>query len=393
LTERLRAAVQILTRIRREGRFASDVFRESFARDGRSLEERGAIVELVLGVLRSERLLDRALTAKGVTPDDAARTEMGSPPPESIAEVEASPDPIQKIELLGSLPRWLALLMHDQLGDAAIELARSLAAPPPQTLRANRLKIDREQLRARLLEEGIDTEPTKLSQDGLTILAPTNPFRTTAFRDGLFEMQDEGSQLIAELVAPPPRSAVLDFCAGAGGKTLALAALLSGKGRVIAHDVSAPKLEELERRARRAGCSNVETRRELDGITPVARVLVDAPCSGLGVLRRNPELRLRLDPSALEQLPAEQSAILEQAASWVAEGGRLIYATCTFTPEENDQVVQAFLQTHVEFEPVLAKEILGRARAESIGDGKALRLYPHLHGTDAFYAAVLRRRG
>jgi 16S rRNA (cytosine967-C5)-methyltransferase len=225
----------------------------------------------------------------------------------------------------------------------------------------------------------------------LTIVSPTNPFRTEAFREGLFEMQDEGSQLIAELVAPPPRSAVLDFCAGAGGKTLALAALLSGKGRVIAHDVSAPKLEELMRRARRAGCSNVETRRELDRVAPVARVLVDAPCSGLGVLRRNPELRLRLDPEALAKFPAEQLAILERAASWVAEGGRLIYATCTFAAEENERVVQAFLQRHPELEQVPVKEILGRARAESIGDGKVLRLFPQAQGTDAFYAAVLRR--
>jgi 16S rRNA (cytosine967-C5)-methyltransferase len=373
---RVDAAVELLSRIRSEGRFASDVFKEAFV--DLADEERAAISRLVLTVLRCERLIDHAF---GTTGD---RERLAALPLGGVT-LELT-DPVERISVLGSLPTWLALRMQAFAG--AEDLARALSSEPPQTIRS---RIDRDALRARLSEEGVPTEPTKLSPYGLTIVRPINPFRLASFHEGLFELQDEGSQLIAELVAPPPKSAVIDFCAGAGGKTLHLSALLGNKGRVFAHDVSARKLDELRKRARRAGCTNVEATLDLAGVRPAARVLVDAPCSGLGVLRRNPELRLRLTEESVARFPEEQLAILERAAPWVLPNGRLIYSTCTFLPEENDGVVQAFLQKHDDFELMPAKEILGSARAASIGDGRVLRLFPEAHGTDAFFAAVLRR--
>jgi 16S rRNA (cytosine967-C5)-methyltransferase len=203
-------------------------------------------------------------------------------------------------------------------------------------------------------------------------------------------------------VAPPPRGAVLDACAGAGGKTLALGARLANRGRLIALDVSERKLEELKERARRAGLTNVQAlladdffaRREKEGgaLPLFDRVLCDAPCSGLGVLRRHPETRWRLQPAELDELPRTQRAILERYAPLVAPGGRLIYATCTVTAAENDEVVDPFLAAHPSFEEAPAKEILGSERALAIGDGRRLRLLPHLHDTDGFFAAVMRRR-
>jgi 16S rRNA (cytosine967-C5)-methyltransferase len=215
---------------------------------------------------------------------------------------------------------------------------------------------------------------------------------------------DEGSQLVAEVTAPPPRGRVLDACAGAGGNTLALAARLGGRGRVLALDVDARRPAELRRRARRAGASNVTTRRIRDGRLPPEvdsaggprgfdRVLVDAPCSGLGTLRRNPEARWRLSERELDAFPARQLELLATHAPRVAPGGRLIYATCSVLPSENDAVVEAFLGEHTDFAPVALKELLGRTRAETLGDGTWLRLLPQVHGTDGFTAAVLRRAG
>ncbi len=245
------------------------------------------------------------------------------------------------------------------------------------------------------------TRPLALAPDGLELLTHVNAYGLAAFRDGRFELQDAGSQVIAELVAPPPRGTLVDACAGAGGKTLALGALAANRGRLTAFDVSENKLEELRTRARRAGLTNVQallvdeklpTSEELALHGRADRVLCDVPCSGLGTLRRNPEARWRLGPADLDELPERQRAILDRYAPLVAPGGRLVYATCTVARVENDEVVDAFLAAHPEFVEVPAKEILGKARAEAIGDGTRLRLQPHVHDTDGFFAAVLRRR-
>jgi 16S rRNA (cytosine967-C5)-methyltransferase len=312
-------------------------------------------------------------------------------------------DPVARLGVAQSVPDWLARRFLDELGAAeAASLLAAMNRRAPLTVRANRLKIDRDGLVARLASEGVVAKPVPLAPDALTLETHLNAYGLGAFRDGLFEVQDAGSQLIAEVVAPPPRGAVVDACAGAGGKTLALGALLGNRGRLVALDVSARKLGELRDRARRAGLTNVRalvvdeaaTTAALAalGLPPADRVLCDAPCSGLGVLRRNPEARWRLTPADLDELPPLQRAILDRYATLVGDGGRLIYATCTVLRAENDDVVDGFLRDHPGWEEVPLKEIVGGARAALLGDGHRLRLLPHAHDTDGFFAAVMRRR-
>jgi len=302
-----------------------------------------------------------------------------------------------------SYPTWLLELFSADLGDdEALALAEAMNRRAPMAVRANTGRGSRDGLAARLADEQVTTHPTPLAPEGLIFDTRVNAFALSAFRDGLFEVMDEGSQLVAELVAPPPGGRVVDACAGAGGKTLAIGAGLGGKGRLLALDTDGKKLEELRRRARRAGLTNVEARQVTDagqgaGKTSLARpggfdrVLVDAPCSGLGTLRRNPEARWRLTRAAVEAFPARQLALLVDYAPLCAVGGRLIYATCTVTRAENDRVIERFLAERDDFVAVPVKEIWGRARAEQVGDGQVLRLLPNRHDTDGFFAAVLRR--
>ena len=270
----------------------------------------------------------------------------------------------------------------------------------PMALRVNTVKIAREALIDRLAEENVVARPTTLAPAGLILETRVNAFGLSAFRDGLFEIMDEGSQLVAELVAPPPGGRVADACAGAGGKTLAIAAAMGGKGRLLALDVDGRKLEELRRRARRAGLSNVTARAITDEarlpdearVGAWDRVLIDAPCSGIGTLRRNPEARWRQTPQAIAGFPARQLALLVTYAPLCAVGGRLIYATCTILEQENEKVVERFLSERPDFVRVPVKEIWGRELGEKVGDGLTLRLMPQTHDTDGFYAAVLRRK-
>ncbi|MEO6950355.1 MAG: methyltransferase domain-containing protein [Polyangia bacterium] len=306
-------------------------------------------------------------------------------------------DPIRRLALTHSYPDWLVSRFVDEQGIATTALL--LAASnhrAPLCARANRLKNDRVELAALLAKEGIETRPLELTPDGLELLTHHNAYGLATFREGRFELQDTASQLVGEVVAPPPRGRVLDLCAGAGGKTLHLAALLQGAGRVTSCDVIGEKLEELRKRARRAGCSNVEARRidregplRLDA--PYDRVLVDAPCTGTGVLRRNPEARWRLGPKDVLELPQRQLEILERAAPLVKPDGRLIFATCSLLRAENDGVLASFLERNRGFDPVLLKEILGKDRAMKMGDGTVLRTDPAHHAADGFFAAVLRR--
>lgn len=310
--------------------------------------------------------------------------------------VEALRDPKERLAIALSWPTWLFARLVERLGlDEARALGEAMNRRAALVVRANRLRCTREELAERLRAEGIESSPTSLASDGLVLHTHRNVYALDAFREGWMEAQDEGSQLLAELVAPPPRSSLIDACAGAGGKTLALGAALANKGRLLAFDVSPRKLEELRRRARRAGLTNVHAqgvaRGERPSAQPAARVLVDAPCSGLGVVRRHPETKWRLTPRDLDELPQTQRAILDLYAPLVAPGGRLVYATCSVLPDENDAVVASFLAAHDEFTPMPAREILGRERAMQLGDGEVLRLSPQRQGTDGFYAAVLRR--
>ncbi|MGH7144593.1 MAG: RsmB/NOP family class I SAM-dependent RNA methyltransferase, partial [Planctomycetota bacterium] len=270
------------------------------------------------------------------------------------ADLAAEADPALRLGLQAGLPEFLATRLIQVFGpERATAIAAALAERPPQTLRANTLKTTREGLIARLKATGIETSATPHAAAGVTLKRRSNPFRLAAFREGLFEMQDESSQLAAEVVAPPPGGLVVDFCAGAGGKTLALGALMRNRGRLIALDTQGFKLPELRKRAARAGLSNLQALPM--GLTDwppevaalrgkAARVLVDVPCSGTGALRRNPEARWRLQPEDLIRLPELQFQIARRAMALVAPGGRLIYATCSILPEENEAVIARLLQ-------------------------------------------------
>ncbi len=298
-----------------------------------------------------------------------------------------------------SYPTWMLERFVADLGrEQALALGDSMNRRAPMAIRVNTVKVSRDGLIDRLREEGVIARPTPLSPAGLVFETRVNAFGLGAFRDGLFEVMDEGSQLVADAVAPPPKGRVADVCAGAGGKTLALAALMGGQGRILALDSNGKKLEELRRRARRAGLSNVVARQVAGLQLPEEartggwdRVLVDAPCSGLGTLRRNPEARWRLQPKSVEVFPALQLGLMVTYAPMVSVGGRLIYGTCTVLRDENEQVIEKFLAERSDFTVVPLKEIWGKERAEPLGDGNFLRLAPHQHDTDGFFAAVLRR--
>jgi 16S rRNA (cytosine967-C5)-methyltransferase len=301
------------------------------------------------------------------------------------------------------LPDWLAKRLQAQYGDAADALATALNERAPLTIRANRLKGPREALAEQLKAAGIETQPTRFAQDGLSLETRVNVFGLKEFQDGLFEVQDEASQLVAELVAPPVKGTVVDACAGAGGKTLALGALMEGKGRLIALDISGKKLEELRRRARRAGIHNVQALETDEDSWPDAvlalqgkidRVLVDAPCSGIGALRRNPEARWRLAESDLERLRVQQEALLGRALELIGPGGRVIYATCTVLAEENEGIVEAATAGKSGLERVGPVEVFGRERGAQLASksGASLEMLPHVHGTDGFFATVLRKK-
>jgi len=315
-------------------------------------------------------------------------------------------DPVRRMSLLESLPTWLVARMFSELGEARTqELARAFNSRAPQAIRANSLKLDRDKLAMKLLEERVSTRSASLAQSGLIIPRQCNLFRLRAFHEGLFEVQDEGSQLVGELVDPPQGGVIVDACAGAGGKTLQIAAALGGRGQVIAADLPSARsrLEQLRRRARRAGLQNIQiaetaaegplspTLSRLTGRVP--RVIVDAPCSGTGVLRRKPETRWRIEESDIDRLAALQGAILERFAPLVAPGGRLIYATCSILRAENEEVVEGFLANHPDFKVRPLSKCLGLKKADRCSDGTYLRIFPDVQDTDGFFAAVIERTG
>jgi len=292
----------------------------------------------------------------------------------------------------------------DLLGDLAepVLLARALKARAPLTLRANRLRGDRPEASAALADEGIPTRPSRWTDAGLLVEDGHPDVQATrALRDGLVEVQDEGSALLVELLDPRPGETVVDACAGAGGKTLAIGARLAGEGELIALDVRRPALAELERRAARAGIAVRALPVRPHGPLPkrvealrgrVDRLLLDVPCSGSGALRRRVQY---VDDRRVAALAALQARLLERHAPLVRPGGLLVYATCSLFADENDAVVRAFLASPAGagFEPVPVAELLGPARAEALGADAVLRLLPHRHGTDGFFGAALRRAG
>ena len=295
------------------------------------------------------------------------------------------------------VPEWIFPYFVKRFGDTLMAEMAVLGEPAPLDLRVNLLKTTREQARAVLGGEGIAAENTTLSPFGLRI--PERRAVTTgpAFQAGLVEIQDEGSQLVALLCDVAPGMRVLDWCAGAGGKTLALAMMMDNKGQIVAADVSAPRLEGAVRRLRRAGVHNVERHLTESGdkwakrrAKTFDRVLVDAPCTGTGTWRRNPDARLRITPTDLSELREKQAKIIQTAAGFVKPGGRMIYATCSLLAEENADQIEKFLANNADFSVMPAADIATVPRA-AIGAGPYLSLTPRQHGTDGFFGAVLVR--
>jgi 16S rRNA (cytosine967-C5)-methyltransferase len=299
-----------------------------------------------------------------------------------------------------NLPDWLLPAFAARFGDRLAEEAAALEAEAPLDLRANLLRTDRDGAARALAAEGVATVPTPFSPWGLRIPERRPVTGTAAYREGLVEVQDEGSQLIALLADARPGMRVADYCAGAAGKTLAMAATMGNRGRITACDTSAPRLEGAARRLRRAGVDNAERHLLVPGdrwakrrARSFDRVLVDAPCTGTGTWRRNPDARLRTRPEDLAELVALQHDILARAAELVRPGGRLIYATCSLLPQENEEQMERFLARGPGFAPV-PLEALWAALVPGAPPpcaGPWLSLSPGRHGTDGFFCAVLER--
>jgi 16S rRNA (cytosine967-C5)-methyltransferase len=301
-----------------------------------------------------------------------------------------------------NLPDWLAQALAAEVGGEFDALAASLLQAAPLDLRVNSLKAKREDALAALKHAGLQAEPTAWSPLGIRLQGKPSLAKLPAFVQGEVEVQDEGSQLLALLLAPKRGEMVTDFCAGAGGKTLALGAAMRNTGRLYAFDTSGHRLDALKPRLARSGLSNVhpvaiaherdERIKRLAG--KMDRVLVDAPCSGLGTLRRSPDLKWRQTPQTVAELAELQGRILRSAARLLKPGGRLVYATCSLLSHENQAVAQAFSAEQRDFQPLAVDELLQSAgvshAAELCTDG-CLRLWPHRHGTDGFFAAVWQR--
>jgi 16S rRNA (cytosine967-C5)-methyltransferase len=303
-------------------------------------------------------------------------------------------------EVAGNYPAWLKPHLEAALGR---DLAREMAAlnePAPLDLRVNALKTDREAARAVMAKSGIMAARTKLSPLGLRVFERIPLATLDLFKSGAIEVQDEGSQLAALLVEARRGMRVVDFCAGAGGKTLALAAAMENKGHLVACDVSASRLERATQRLRRAGAGIVQ-RQPLTGhrdkwvkrhAKSFDRVLVDAPCTGTGTWRRNPDAKWRLRPQDLDELTALQADILDSAQRLVKPGGRLIYVTCSLLREEDELQVENFLATHADFALVPIGEVWRAVIGPDCpARGEMLRLSPARHGTDGFFVGVMAR--
>jgi 16S rRNA (cytosine967-C5)-methyltransferase len=299
------------------------------------------------------------------------------------------------------LPDWvMAELQQGGMADEDIlALGRALSMPASLDLRVNTLKMKREAVMAELEALGIPVETTPYSPFGLRAAGKPAVNRTNLFKEGVIEVQDEGSQLLGMLLAPKRGEMVVDFCAGAGGKTLLLGMLMASSGRLYAFDVSEKRLTNLKPRLARSGLSNVQPQRiehendvrvkRLAG--KIDRVLVDAPCSGLGTIRRNPDLKFRQTAASVDELNAMQSSILAAAAKLLKVGGRLVYATCSILPQENQQVVEAFLAAHPNFVLSPANAVLAEQKI-ALDTGEYLVLSPNRHGCDGFFAATMTRQ-
>jgi 16S rRNA (cytosine967-C5)-methyltransferase len=322
--------------------------------------------------LAAEGLLDAETFAGLVARDDARKVHQNlsrGQIPDHLQNL--SPD--EKLAIRYSFPLWLVQKWVRTLGPQDAEhLLRAMNQRAPLVLRANPWKISRDELLRRLRDRGMETEPTPLSPWGVRVERRFQVPGLAEFRKGLFEIQDEASQLVVLALDPKPGETVWDVCAGGGGKTLFIAGLMENRGRVLATEVRTRKLDEVKKRAARAGLSNIFPAER--GLA-VDKLLIDAPCSGTGTLRRNPDAKWKVSPEILEKNHGTNLQILESHAPCLRKGGILVYATCSLEPEENDDVIEAFLDRHGDF---------CRFQHDRY-------LFPHSQGTDGFYIAKLTR--
>ena len=400
----------------------ADAIVSRFFRDNRGLgpRERATLAETVYTVLRKKQLFDH-LAPSGSGPKERRLAILGFYGPgdflrSALTDQEKNwldqCEQVKPEDLMErhrhNLPEWLVQPIKDQVGEGFWPLVDSLNRGAGLDLRVNDFKAKRADVQKELNAAGIKALPTPYSPWGLRIAGKPALNKTEAFTRGDFEVQDEGSQLLAMLVDAKRGEMVVDFCAGAGGKTLALGAAMRSTGRLYAFDTSAHRLDSFKPRMARSGLSNVHpaaiAHERDDRVKRLAgkidRVLVDAPCTGLGTLRRNPDLKWRQTMQSVEEMAVKQTGILQSAARLVKSGGRLVYATCSVLPQENEAIAEAFGAANPDFVALPAGEILKNlkvAQAETLCSGGEngalyLRLWPHMHATDGFFAAVWQKK-
>ncbi len=400
----------------------ADAIVSRFFRDNRGLgpRERATMAETVYTVLRKKLLFDH-LAPSGSGPKERRLAILGFYGPgdflrSALTEQEINwLDQCEKVsphDLMDrhrhNLPEWLVQPLKDQLGDEFWPMVETLNLGAGLDLRVNTFKAKRADVQKELAKAGIKAINTPYSPWGLRIAGKPALNKNEAFMRGEFEVQDEGSQLLSMMLDAKRGEMVVDFCAGAGGKTLALGAAMRSTGRLYAFDTSAHRLDAFKSRLKRSGLSNVHPAaiaherddrvKRLTG--KMDRVLVDAPCTGLGTLRRNPDLKWRQNLQAVEEMAVKQTAILQSASRMLKSGGRLVYATCSVLPQENEAIAEAFSAANPDCVPLSAGEVLAELKVENAaslcsgGDNGQLylRLWPHRHGTDGFFAAVWQKK-
>lgn len=391
------AVIQALDQIYNEGLYADKVVQKTLKTDKRwGARDRKFVAETIYDMVRWKRLYDEIAGTKGHYSKEnlwknfavwAVLKGYALPDWKQFAgtpsrRIKGKFDECQKVrKIRESIPDWMDEVGSKELGENWDKEIKELNKQAKVVLRANQIKISRNDLKKRLAEENIETEYIKGYPDALVLTERKNVFLTQAFKQGLFEVQDASSQLVAPFLEVEPGQKVIDTCAGAGGKSLHLAALMENRGQIIAMDIYGHKLTELKKRARRDGIHNIENR-VIDGTKTIKklkgkadRVLIDAPCSGIGVLKRNPDSKWKLEPDFLDRIRKTQASILDQYASMVKPGGKLVYATCSILPSENEQQVKVFLKKHPEFAFV-----------------KENKVSPSASGFDGFYMALLERK-
>ncbi|MES2019511.1 MAG: RsmB/NOP family class I SAM-dependent RNA methyltransferase [Pseudomonadota bacterium] len=375
--------------------------------------ERGAVAEGIYAILRNKSFFTdfaeagqsptmRRLTILGLA-EAVGMDSLGGLTEEETAFLERIKEidrTLMPAQMRSNLPKWLFDKFVAQYGEAeTLQLADALNQPAPLDLRVNSIKATRDEVQAGLAEAPIDAQPMPYAPLGLRVLKKPSLQNLPLFKSGAIEVQDEGSQVLSQIVGAKRGEMVVDFCAGAGGKTLALGALMRNTGRLYAFDISEKRLAKLKPRMARSGLSNVhpvQIAHERDAkikrlAGKIDRVLVDAPCSGLGTLRRNPDVKWRQKIEAIAEMQVKQASILDGAARLLKGGGRLVYATCSLLDEENDFIVAQFLAAHPEFDLVPMHQVLAEQKI-ALEMGDYLKLLPHKHQTDGFFAAVMQRK-